>query len=280
MGIVAGLVGGAAGFARGAPTAPASSAQPPLVTAKLVLGAAEIAPGAQFPVGILFDIERGWHIYWINPGDSGLATRVKFSAPGRFTVGPLLWPTPQEFDQPGGLRGFGYEDSVMLSALVQAPARLEGSAPAAVRADVGWLACAAICVHGRATLEAKLPVGRRFQPANSALFTEWGQRWPAPPGAADLPFTVQTSRGPQSRVTLQLNWRGPPPARIQWFPGADPAVEVGPQSVTTEGNVTRIEFDARVLAGQQPEGERSPGVVAWTDRDGRRRGAWLDISYK
>lgn len=262
-----------------APLAASSLVKTPRVSGKLVVGAAGVVPGAEFPVGVLIDIEKGWHIYWVNPGDSGLATSVQFFAPEGFTVGPVRWPTPEDFEQPGGLHGFGYRDSVMLSALVRAPSNLSGRARATLHADVRWLACASICVPGRTTVEETIPVGRQFKPAHASLFARWDERLPSDPGAPELPFTVRTTRGPAARIEVALAWKRVPPPKVEWFPGASEAVEVEHESVTTEGRVTRIVFDARRRAGRQPEGEHMPGVVAWTDGDGRRHSAWLVAPY-
>ena len=38
----------------------------------------EVTTNEDFVVGIKFDIEPGWHIYWKNPGDSGLPAEVEW----------------------------------------------------------------------------------------------------------------------------------------------------------------------------------------------------------
>ena len=46
------------------------------VKARLVSEAASIAPGRNFTIALEFDIRKGWHTYWRNPGDSGQPTRL------------------------------------------------------------------------------------------------------------------------------------------------------------------------------------------------------------
>ncbi|MDG2051795.1 MAG: protein-disulfide reductase DsbD family protein, partial [Myxococcota bacterium] len=41
--------------------------------AELLVDAATVAPGARVRIGVLFELQPGWHIYWQNPGDSGAA---------------------------------------------------------------------------------------------------------------------------------------------------------------------------------------------------------------
>ena len=48
----------------------------PRVAARLITETDGVATDQPFRVGILFDIQPGWHIYWRNPGDSALPTRI------------------------------------------------------------------------------------------------------------------------------------------------------------------------------------------------------------
>ena len=40
-----------------------------------------IAAGHTLDLGLHFQLEKGWHIYWVNPGDSGEPPRVKWQLP-------------------------------------------------------------------------------------------------------------------------------------------------------------------------------------------------------
>ena len=44
-----------------------------------------LKPGQTAWIGLYFDIEQGWHIYWVNPGDSGEAPRVQWDLPERLS---------------------------------------------------------------------------------------------------------------------------------------------------------------------------------------------------
>ena len=48
---------------------------------------------------ILFEVDfkhkEGWHSYWVNPGDSGLRTRITWDLPDGFTAQQTRWPAPQ-----------------------------------------------------------------------------------------------------------------------------------------------------------------------------------------
>ncbi|MGI4992421.1 protein-disulfide reductase DsbD family protein [Halobacteriovorax sp. GFR7] len=52
----------------------------------------------------------GWHTYWQNPGDSGLATEVEFRQGGDKIVLDLVeWPTPHKFIEKGDIQTFGHK---------------------------------------------------------------------------------------------------------------------------------------------------------------------------
>jgi len=79
-------------------------------------------PGSTFRLGVHFEIEDGWHIYWRNPGGAGLATAIEFDLPAGCVASPLQWPLPITFVQSEGIPGYGYEGSVVLAAEVSVPA--------------------------------------------------------------------------------------------------------------------------------------------------------------
>src|SRR5687767_14969805 len=60
----------------------------PRVETELRVDVSQVKPGDTFRVGVHFRMDPGWHVYWKNPGDSGLATEVSWDMPG-VTVGEL-----------------------------------------------------------------------------------------------------------------------------------------------------------------------------------------------
>ena len=113
-------------------------------------------------VGVHFQIEPGWHIYYKESGDAGLPTKIVWTGPREATFGPLIWPAPQEFTDPGEIHTQGYTGDVVLASELRmdlGPTRatvLPSSIP--VKAEVSWLACKELCVPGRASLELSLPL--------------------------------------------------------------------------------------------------------------------------
>ena len=129
------------------------------VKAELIAEHASVRPGGSTRIGVHFELEEGWHIYYKDPGDAGLPTQIAWSAPfGSF--GPLEWPTPQEFLDPGDVRTSGYEGLLVLTSRYTIPALWDKSPPnpTPITAIVKWLACREICIPGAADLELMLPI--------------------------------------------------------------------------------------------------------------------------
>src|SRR5437868_15422530 len=54
-----------------------------------------LIPGATAWLGVRLQHEPHWHTYWINPGDSGLPTKLSWQLPPGFRAEEIVWPAPQ-----------------------------------------------------------------------------------------------------------------------------------------------------------------------------------------
>ena len=131
------------------------------VRPELIAQHASIQPGGTTRVGVHFDIAPGWHIYYNVPGDAGLATSIAWSSSREAQFGPLFWPPPEHFLDPGDIHTQGYTGAVTLSSelKVKSSAALGSSVP--VHAKVAWLACKEQCIPGHAALDLALPIGAK-----------------------------------------------------------------------------------------------------------------------
>ena len=147
---------------------------------RLVSDTQRIEPGNKFRLGLLFTISEGSHIYWKNPGDAGLATRVEWKLPEGFVAGPLFWPAPVRLEEPGDLSVNAYTDSVMLFSWVQAPPKFKsGEVTLGVQAD--WLACRKICVQEADSAGLILATGDAQEKSSDfALFEHYASLVPRP----------------------------------------------------------------------------------------------------
>jgi DsbC/DsbD-like thiol-disulfide interchange protein len=143
-------------------TAGAGGTPIPHGTLELVAENQWIAAGHTTHLGLRFQLEQGWHVYWVNPGDSGEPPRVKWQLPTGVTVGEVEWPTPRRLGT-STIVDFGYEDDVMLVVPMHAVARLATQGLAQLGAEVKVLVCREMCIPGKAQLSLTLPV--KSQPA-------------------------------------------------------------------------------------------------------------------
>lgn len=184
------------GLPEGASEAGAFEGGDARAVAHLVLDAESIRAGDPFRVGVGFTLDPEWHVYWRNPGDSGMEPYVEWQ--GDVTVAPeIAWPTPLAFDA-GPLVTYGYGGRVILSQAAVANEVADGVVELVV--DVDYLACdPGGCIPHRSVLRRVVPSG-----APAALESEraWFRAldFPARPDAAlDL-----VPREPQRDAPLRL----------------------------------------------------------------------------
>jgi DsbC/DsbD-like thiol-disulfide interchange protein len=117
-----------------------------------------IAAGHTLDLGLRFQLEKGWHIYWINPGDSGEPPHVEWQLPAGLTAGSMEWPTPRRLET-SSIVDYGYEDAVLLIVPMHAEARLAAQQAARLGAEVRLLVCShEMCIPGKAELSLTLPI--------------------------------------------------------------------------------------------------------------------------
>jgi len=244
------------------------------VKAEFLADGSAVVPGKPFKVGVLFRVAPEFHIYWKNPGDAGLATSVTFEPPAGFTVGDLQWPLPTQFVQPGDIVGYGYEGTLMLIAEVTPPEKLEIGKDVAVRAKVSWLSCRRICMPGKAELSARLPVAKRSEPANAALFAEWTARMPRQSRfLAEISGAVRIALIPEIKIAVPWKTK---PEKVEFFPAPPEDVLLDKATINTGEKQTVITFAAR-RTGPAGPAEFVECLVTYTLPDGARKGFPIGI---
>lgn len=152
--------------------------QPNHLKAELVSEYQQLVPGQTFQLALHIIHEEHWHTYWKNPGDSGLATAIRWHLPEGVTAGDILWPVPQAISIPP-LVNYGYEGTIVLLTDIQLP--VDYAQPVfTVQADVDWLVCKEICIPVEASFELTLAVAADSQLAEDAqsLFSNARQQLP------------------------------------------------------------------------------------------------------
>ena len=141
-------------------TSAAAIAQPgPTQHAKVELIARQVAvsPGKDLQLGIHFVLEKGWHIYWINPGDSGQPPSFKWQLPSGFSAAEIQWPRPERLQPSKELVDYGYDGEVLLPVTIHTPSKITDRS-AEFSAEAKWLICREVCIPEHASLHLILPV--------------------------------------------------------------------------------------------------------------------------
>ena len=153
---------------------------PDLVRASLVAEPAAVAGAQPFTLAVRMQVKPGWHVYWRNPGDSGLPPEVTWTLPAGFNAGAIRWPAPERIPI-ATLMNYGYAGEVTLLVPITPPPSLDPADPVGIRAKLTYLVCATECVPGSADLALTLPVGEpRPDPASAALLTRARAALPVP----------------------------------------------------------------------------------------------------
>jgi thiol:disulfide interchange protein/DsbC/DsbD-like thiol-disulfide interchange protein len=133
----------------------------------LLSEATAIQAGVPFTIALRLEIDRGWHTYWINAGDSGLPLEVAWELPDGFTAGPLRWPAPRLQPLPP-LMSYGFENELVLLVDVTPPVTIRAGEQVALRGAADWLVCADVCLPASDSLTLTLPVENRARADESA----------------------------------------------------------------------------------------------------------------
>lgn len=216
------------------------------VEARLVANVSTIQPGVPFTLGLQFTIDRTWHTYWANPGDTGIPTSLNLTLPEGFTAGPLQFPVPKKFitDYGFGVKeaGFGYETSVIHPMTITPPATLTPGQKVTLSGKAGWLMCDPnTCVPGKADLSITLEVGATAAPSPEATAIEAAvAKLPSPvaapmKAALDGANVVLTATIPAGSIPEGAKLAFHPLKNQVLDPFADPTVTVAGETVTISG---------------------------------------------
>lgn len=218
------------------------------VVAELVADSATIYPGQAFNVALRLEMDPHWHVYWINPGDTGLVPQVEWDLPEGFEVGPLQFPTPVKIPTPP-LVSYGYEGELFLVATMKAPESLKVGETVRFNASASWLVCQEACIPGDALLALELPVtdvGESLAPAPYA--DEIASTLESLPIDAKGGVLATESLGDTLVVTLL--WDGLDGVELK-----DPYFYVEQESVSDSAKPQTFDLDGNVLRIAVPKSD-------------------------
>lgn len=172
-------------------------------SARLFLDSIEAKPGDTVLAAVELKHNPGWHTYWVNSGDSGYATTIKWTLPEGVEAGPIQWPVPIKsvFE---GEHLYGYEGTITLLVPITVSAGAKAG-KAELKASVNWLECEKLCIPGSAKLSGALVIGveKKASP-EAALIAE--AKLQLPKSAEGISAKAYWADAGSSNRTLVVEW--------------------------------------------------------------------------
>ena len=188
-------------------------------------------------LGLQFQLQPHWKIYWRSPGDAGLPPTADWAGSDNVQVGDFAWPVPERFEL-SGLETFGYEGEVLLPVAVTVSHPGE---PVHLKAAVDFLTCRELCVPNDVTLDLALPAGLEGPGPYGDLIDRFQGRVPGDGSTGGLTLEAAAVGGTGKAARLDLTLRttpaiGQPDAIVE---GASPVV-FGPPTLASGGLETHL----------------------------------------
>ena len=136
----------------------------------LIKDHSDFVPGTSINMGLKVSMDKGWHTYWKNPGDSGGPIEVDWDLPEGFSVSDIKWPLPEKIEYPP-LMTYGYEDFVIYPMVLSIPADYSNDY-FEMTADI--LICADVCIPESGKISSNL-----LDIESDSLIYEWLESIPS-----------------------------------------------------------------------------------------------------
>jgi thiol:disulfide interchange protein DsbD len=243
----------------------------PKVAPRLIAERSIVAPGERVAVALELKMKPGWHTYWINPGEAGAPTELKWKLPQGWQAGEIEWPFPKRLPV-GPLMDYGYEGTVWLLTAVQTPAAAKPGETVTLNATGSWLVCREVCIPEDAALQLPVTIAEQgvVNPVMAAKFASARAKLP------QISPWRATYRAADDK-TLDIFLESPTlaaarPAKANFFPLSEGMINGFAEQklgVAQGGIVLRTEpgrkFTWRKFRSTMPE---LPGVLVLTSADG------------
>ncbi|MGH6972858.1 MAG: protein-disulfide reductase DsbD domain-containing protein, partial [Caulobacteraceae bacterium] len=250
--------------------APAARAQtvslgPRHVQATLAAETDGAAPGSTLYVAVVEKIERGWHTYWLNPGDAGEPTSVAWTLPAGWRAGAIVWPPPRRLPV-GPLMNYGYEGEAVLAVPLEVPADARPGQIAHLAANVSMLVCADVCVPEAASLVLDTPVVAVAPPPDPTWGRVIARALADAPKSADVSASYQLSASGLSLAMAGPALAGVGGAGAYFFPETTNLIQQAqPEKIDLGARGLTLTATPGALLKQGPVPGRISGVLETAD---------------
>jgi thiol:disulfide interchange protein DsbD len=216
-----------------------------------------IVPGEAFTLAVRIELDPDWHLYWRNPGASGLPLELEWNLPPGLQAGPIEWAVPQKISV-GGLVNYVYKQSAVYLIRIQSSQELVTGTQLPIRVKAFWLMCKELCLPDEADLKIDLAVATMSQASpEAALIAESGRQLP-------LKSNLDSIRVKSDAAAVHL-WLGSGSSASHWsegdyfFPYSSEWMDPNqPQSISEEAQRLSLPLKTGLTL---PEDGRLQGVL-------------------
>jgi thiol:disulfide interchange protein DsbD len=168
-------------------------------------------------VGLHVELAPGWYLYWLNPGDAGLAPLIRWQLPLGFEAGRLRFRTPQKFVH-GDIVTYGFTDETLILCDIRRPEKYSAADRPTITAVLDWMACRESCITGESTAQVNLSDLSPTETQKSrSILSRFSSRYPKSLSAAQLTANGARLTKPPGRWTVEVTLSGRDAARVSDF---------------------------------------------------------------
>jgi len=241
-----------------------------LVKVEFLCDRTAVRAGETFTLAAKLSVEKGWHVYWENPGDSVMPTRITISGPPGFSIGDPQYPAPEREEAEGDIVTFVHTGEVVFLSEVQAPKDLAPGSKATFELDAHWLVCQETCYPGGGKAKLEVPVaGGKGSPepaaANEKLFADARAKIPRP--WKDLEGATLEWSGSGASYALRIDV--PKATALELFPIPGRSTRVKGTASAANASACRLTIDLAYKEVAPAEPPRLQGVLVVTNAQGK-----------
>jgi thiol:disulfide interchange protein/DsbC/DsbD-like thiol-disulfide interchange protein len=268
------------GAAEAAPLRVEAGQPTPHVRVMLHLDRDGVLPGESFQAALEFVPEPGWHTYWRNPGDIGLAPRLSWSLSPGVEAGTPLFEIPERVSATGKYINFGFERPNLITSEIRVSQDIKPGGTLALNLQARWLVCRETCVPGRAEFKVALAVQDPAQGVRPGFVEEpelfarsrarrpdaWPKDWSAS-------LSTGTGDPARLRVSIQSSGATPLPVRfkqLEFFPATKGLIRTGSPITVRERGPRKLVLEA-LLEGEAKVPDTLTGLLLIDGHQGWER---------
>ncbi len=221
-------------------------------------------------VGVHMKIREGWHVYWRNPGDSGLPTRISWDDHPLLEPGEIKWPQPARFDE-DGVTTYGYSNHVTLLVPMHVKERDRSGEThyEHLEAYMNWLVCKDICISESDRITLEIDGSGNFSGFDDDARKYIRKAEESLPSLSKAWSAKTRFDGAEFVITLspeQNDARFPDTDELYFFPYEQGRIDhSSPQDISREGDKLKIRMKASRYLSSAPDTIRGvvSGMQSW-----------------